>query len=79
MNEKSLKLWLDIGGIAEMYVDELEAEAEIIAAKAKRRRRVKYGAIAAASLSAAVAIMVLRPHVVARQLARFNISGKQPA
>ena len=81
MNEKALRLWLDIGGIAEMYVDELEAEASSIAAKIKRRRRVKYGTIAAAaaSISAAVAIMVLRPQVVARQLAKFNRSRQLTA
>ena len=77
MNEKSLRLWLDIGGIAEMYVDELEAEAEKLAAKARNRRRVKYGTIAAAaaSLSAAVAIMVLKPRVATRRLARVSNSA----
>ena len=61
--DKAIKLWVDIGGIAEMYLDELEAEAAIIAAKAsKLRRRVKYGALITglASLSAAVTFMVLR-------------------
>jgi len=79
--EKALKLWLDIGGIAEMYVDELEAEAAHIAAKIKRRRRVKYGTIAAAaaSISAAVAIMMLRPQMVTRQLARFSHSVSRAA
>ena len=76
-DDKALKLWLDIGGIAEMYVEELEADAAKIAAIARRRRRVKYGtlAAAAASLSAAVAIMVLKPELVTRQLARLS-SGK---
>jgi len=62
--EQAIKLWIDIGGIAETYLEELEEEAAKIAARAiKIRRRVKYGAIvtAAASLSAAVAIVVLRP------------------
>jgi len=78
--EKAVRLWLDIGGIAEIYVDELEAEAQAIAAKAKMRRRVKYGTIAAAaSLSAAVALMLLRPQVVTRQLARLNIGVKRAA
>jgi len=80
-HDKALRLWQDIGGIAEMYVEELEAEAELIAAKVRRKRRVKYGTIAAAaaSLSAAVAIMVLRPQVVTRQLARFNRIGRRAA
>ena len=57
-----------------MYVEELETEAAKIAARAKRRRQIKYGTIAAAaaSLSAAVAIMVLRPKLVTRQLARLS-------
>jgi len=64
--EQATRLWMDIGGIAELYLDEIEAEAEKIAARANRiRRRVKYGAVitAAASLSAAVAFMVLRPRL----------------
>jgi len=79
--EKAFKLWLDIGGIAELYVDELEAEAASIAAKVKRSRRLKYGTIAAAaaSLSAAVAIIVLRPEMVTRRLARFSNSGRRSA
>ena len=82
MNEnKATRLWLDIGGIAEMYLDELEAEAASIAAKSKVRRRVKYGAMvaAAASLSAAVAIMMLRPQLVTRRLARLSSLGFPPA
>jgi len=80
-NDKALRLWLDIGGIAEMYVEELEAEAELIAARTRRRRRVKYGTIAAAaaSLSAAVAIMVFKPQIVTRQLARFSGVNKRAA
>ena len=64
MNEKkATRLWVDIGGIDEIYLDELEADAASIAAKLKTRRRVKYGALAAAaaSLSAAVAFVVIRP------------------
>jgi len=74
IRDKAVKLWLDIGGIAEIYVDELETEADTIAKKARKRRRVKYGTIAAAaaSLSAAVAIMILRPQVVTKRLARFS-------
>jgi len=67
--EQAIKLWVDIGGIAEMYLDELEAEAVKIAAKAsKLRRRVKYGALitGVASLSAAVAFMFLRPKLASR-------------
>ena len=67
IEDKATKLWIDIGGIAEMYLDELEAEAAKIAAKAsKLRRRVKYGALitGVASLSAAVAFMFLRPKLV---------------
>ena len=82
MNEdKALRLWLDIGCIAEMYVDELEAEAEIIAAKIRKRRRVKYGTIAAAaaSLGAVVAIMVLRPQITTRRLAKLSNSVKRIA
>jgi len=82
MNEdKALRLWLDIGGIAEMYVDELEAEAASIAAKLKRRKQVRVGTIvaAAASISAAVAIMMLKPQVVTRQLARFSRSRQLTA
>ena len=80
MNEKSLRLWLDIGGIAEIYVDELEAEATQIAAKAKTRKRVKYGTIAAAaSISAAVAFMILRPKMASLQLARFKAGVRQAA
>jgi len=80
-NEKSIKLWLDIGGIAEMYLEELESEAASIASRAKMRRRVKYGtlAAAAASLSAAIAIMILRPQLVTRQLARFSGAGSRTA
>ena len=61
--EKATRLWIDIGDIAELYLDELETEAASIAARIKTRRRVKYGALAAAaaSLSAAVAFMVIRP------------------
>jgi len=62
--EQAIKLWMDIGGIAEMYLDELEAEAVKIAAKAdKLRRGVKVGALitGVASLTAAVALIVLRP------------------
>jgi len=74
MNEdKAVKLWIDIGGIAETYLDELEEEAANIAARAKKiRRRVKYGAIvtAAASVSAAVAFMVLRPRLLSGGLRR---------
>jgi len=80
MNEKSLRLWLDIGGIAEMYVDELENEAVLIAAKAKTRRRVKYGTIAAAaSISAAVAFMMFRPKMATLQLARFKTGVRRAA
>jgi len=64
--EQAMRLWADIGGIDDMYLEELEQEASIIAAKASKvRRRVKYGAIvtAAASLSAAVAFMVFRTKV----------------
>ena len=64
MNEtKAVKLWLDIGGVNELFLDELENEAANIAAMLKKRRKVKYGAIiaAAASLSAAAAIIVMRP------------------
>ena len=62
-DEKTVKLWLDIGGINELFLDELEDEAASIAVMLKKRRRVKYGAIiaAAASLSAAAAIIVMRP------------------
>ena len=73
--EKATRLWVDIGGIAELYLDELEAEAAGIAAKIKTRRRVKYGALAAAaaSLSAAVAFMIIKPQFATRQLARFGL------
>jgi len=63
-DEKTVRLWADISGIDETYLDELDAEAAKIAARAKKiRRRVKYGAIvtAAASVSAAVAYVVLKP------------------
>jgi len=72
--EKAIRLWLDIGGINELYVDELEDEATSIAAKFKTRRRVKYGALAAAaaSLSAAVAIMLIRPRLATKQLTRLG-------
>ena len=81
IEDKALRLWLDIGGIAEMYVEELETEAAKIAARAKRRRRVKYGtlAAAAASLSGLVAIMVLKPEFVTKQLARLGGGGLRPA
>ncbi|MCL2571971.1 MAG: hypothetical protein FWE11_06170 [Defluviitaleaceae bacterium] len=62
--EKIIRFWKDIGGIAEDYLDELEAEVALIAAKSSRiRKRVKYGALvtAAVSLSAAAAFVVLRP------------------
>ena len=61
--EKATRLWVDIGGIAELYLDELETEAASIAARLRKRRRVKYGALAAAaaSLSAALAFIVIRP------------------
>ena len=75
MNEdKALRLWLDIGGIAEMYVDELEAEAAAIAAKVRRRKQVKVGTIvaAAASIGAAVAIILLKPKAATRQLAKLG-------
>jgi len=65
-DEQIMRLWADISGIDEHYLEELEAETASIAAKASRmRRRVKYGAIvtAAASLSAAVALLVLRPRL----------------
>ena len=66
--EKATRLWVDIGGIAELYLDELEAEAANIAAKLKTRRRVKIGALAAAaaSLSAAFAFIVIRPKLATR-------------
>jgi len=67
--DQAIKLWVDIGGIAEMYLDELEAEAARIAAKAsKLRRRVKYGALitGVASISAAVALLFLRPKLANR-------------
>ena len=72
-DEQAIKLWVDIGGIAEMYLDELEAEAAKIAAKADRvRRRVKYGALitGVASLSAAVALLFLRPKLANRLTSR---------
>ena len=65
MNEdRAIRFWVDIGGISETYLDELEEVAAYIAAKIKtRRRRVKYGAIVAtaATVSAAVALVVLKP------------------
>ena len=67
--EQAIKLWVDIGGIAEMYLDELEVEAAKIAAKASiLRRRVKYGALitGAVSLSAAVALIFLRPKLAGK-------------
>jgi len=72
--EKAIKLWVNIGDIAELYLDEVEADVAKIAAKLKTRRRVKYSALiaAAASLSAAVAFMVIRPKlttVLARRAA----------
>ena len=63
-DEKAERLWVEMSGICELYLDELEAEAAKIAERANKiRRRVKYGAIvtAAASVSAAVVIAVLRP------------------
>jgi len=62
--EKAIRLWLDIGGINELFLDELEETAGNIAEKVKtRRRRVKYGALVAtaATVSAAVAIIMLKP------------------
>ena len=62
--DKALKLFTEISGIAESYLDELDAEVARIAARAKKlRRRVKYGAIvtAAASVSAAVVFVMLKP------------------
>ena len=69
--ERIIRFWLDIGGIDETYLDELEEDAVHIAARAKKRRKVKYGAIVAtaATLSAAVAFVVLRPQL-ASELAR---------
>ena len=75
MNEKTMRLWLDIGGLDELYLDELEAEIALIAAKAKKKRKVTYGAIVAtaATLSAAVAFVVLKPQLatdIARRATR---------
>jgi len=72
-DEQTMRLWADIGGIDDMYLEELEKEAAIIAAKASKvRKRVKYGALitAAASLSAAVAFMVFRPKLTLALAAR---------
>jgi len=69
--EKAIRLWADISGINETYLDELETEVAKIAARtSKVRRRVKYGAIvtAAISLSAAAAFVVLKPRVASNLL-----------
>ena len=71
--EKATRLWLDIGGVNELFLDELE---EISAKIKARRRKVKYGALVAtaATVSAAIALVVLKP----RQAAGFAraITGK---
>jgi len=74
--EKTIRLWLDIGGINELFLDELEETANVIATKVKTRRRVKYGALVAtaATVSAAIAIIMLKPKL-ATEFAR-TITGK---
>ena len=63
--EQATRLWMDMGGIAELYLDELETDTAQIAAKLKTKRRVKIGAMAAAaaSISAALAFVVIRPRL----------------
>jgi len=73
--DKALRLWAEISGIDDVFLDELDANIAMIAAKAKKiRRGVKYGAIvtAAASISAAVAIMVLRPKLAGGLLSKAS-------
>jgi len=75
--EQATRLWVDMGGIAELYLDELEADAAKIAAKIKARRRVKIGALAAAaaSISAALAFVIVRPKL-ATVLARRAVESQ---
>jgi len=80
MNEERLmRLWLDIGGIDNLFLDELEETSELVATKEKTKRRVKYGAIVAtaATVSAAVAFVMLKPKLAAR-LAK-NVTKKLSA
>ncbi|MCL2361770.1 MAG: hypothetical protein FWC73_08170 [Defluviitaleaceae bacterium] len=73
IEKRAFRLWSDIGGINEFFLEELEAEAEKIAAKAaKLRRGVKYGAVVTglASISAALAIILLRPKLAQARLRR---------
>jgi len=71
-NEKrAFRLWSDIGGIKEFFLEELEAEAAMIAAKAaKLRKGVTFGAVGLASISAALAIILLRPKLAEARLRR---------
>ena len=77
MNEKTMRIWLDIGGLDELYLDELEAEIAQIAARAKKRRKVRIGAIAAtaATLSAAVAFVVLKQRHTAAKNFQLALSA----
>ena len=81
--DKIIRFWLDIGGVDEFYLDELEEELARIAAKLKsRRKKVKYGALVAtaATLSAAVAFAVLRPklasEIVRKAASRLRLPQK---
>jgi len=76
-DEKTMRLWMDIGGIHEKFLDELEETTEMVATKMiARRRKVKYGALVAtaATISATIAIVMLKPKL-ATTVAR-TISSK---
>ena len=77
MNEKTMRIWQDIGGLDELFLDELESEIAEIAAKANKRRKIKIGAIAAtaATLSAAVAFVVLKQRHIATKNFQLALSA----
>ena len=63
-NARVTRLWQDIGGVDELFLDELAMDYAFESIKSKRR--VKYGAIIAsvATLSAAAALVALKPKFI---------------
>jgi len=68
---RAFRLWCDIGGVKEFFLEELEVEAARIAEKAaKLRNGLKVGALVTgiASVGAAIALILLKPKLAEARL-----------